>query len=159
MAVISTRTVGVNAAFLQEIKEENRELHDLIGRAVDCFDGLRPRQQCVRVMAKLLEELRDQFSMHFALEEAYGYFADALSVAPPLSDRAEELRNEHSDLFLEICAIAEAAERYLYEHASRRTLERLGRRWTAFHDRFQTHEAREADLMLAAFDDDIGVGD
>ena len=29
--------------------------------------------------------------MHFALEEAYGYFEDAVSVAPKLCEEAEEL--------------------------------------------------------------------
>ena len=40
--------------------------------------------------------------MHFALEDAYGYFEDAVAEAPRLSDMAEQLHSEHDGLFLEI---------------------------------------------------------
>ena len=159
MSVTFTTTLGVNAAFLQEIKEENHELRDLLQRTANCFETLGPVTPCVRMLAELLEQLRDQFSLHFALEEAFGYFDDAVSVAPRLSITAERLREEHRVLFVEVCSLAEAAERFVYREPSDRNLERIGHRWATFYHRFLEHESQEAELMLAAFDDDIGVGD
>ena len=91
MAVsISTTTVTVNAAFLQEIKEVNHELWQLLA-------DLRHRCQrpiapgTCRVLVDKLCELRDQLALHFALEEAYGYFEDPVDVAPQLCRQADAL--------------------------------------------------------------------
>jgi hypothetical protein len=82
-----TSTVTVNAAFLQEIKEVNHELWQLLADL---------RHRCQRPMApgscrSLVEklcQLRDQLALHFALEEAYGYFEDPVDVAPQLCRHA-----------------------------------------------------------------------
>ena len=87
--VTAQRTLTINAAFLQEIKEDNRELRQLLD---DCAALLsRPHQAGVelRRVSQLFGKLRDQLAMHFSLEEAYGYFDDAIDVAPRLSRQAE----------------------------------------------------------------------
>lgn len=159
MSVTFTSTLGVNAAFLQEIKEENHELRELLQSTANCFEALGPATPCVRLLADLLGQLRDQFSLHFALEEAFGYFDDAVSVAPRLSITAERLREEHNTLFVEACSLAEVAECFVYREPSDKSLERIGHRWATFYRRFLDHESEETELVLAAFDDDIGVGD
>ena len=60
-------------------------------------------------MVDLLIELQDQLALHFALEEAYGYFDDPIWVAPHISDLAESLRAEHVALYSELCDLAEQA--------------------------------------------------
>ncbi len=59
MSVTFTSTLGVNAAFLQEIKEENHELRELLQRTANCFEALGPVTPCVRMLAELLEQLRE----------------------------------------------------------------------------------------------------
>ena len=75
MSVI-TRTVAVNAAFLQEIKEDNRLVRDFLQQALDLLSV--PRRVPARRIVNKLWQVRDQLAMHFALEDAYGYFEDAI---------------------------------------------------------------------------------
>jgi hypothetical protein len=152
-------TLGVNAAFLREIKEDHRELRRLLEETLSLLSqGSQTRLPGRRVIG-LLERLRDQFALHFSLEEAFGYFEDAISVAPRLSARADALRCEHKVLFLEMCAVADEAERLLRGDNAPQTVRKLALKFVAFHHQYQAHEAAEHDLILEALDDDIGVGD
>lgn len=155
----ATRTVAVNAAFLQEIKEDNRELRHLLAETGNLLSRPQEVRAPLRKLAEALSNLRDQFAMHFSLEEAFGYFDDAVDVAPRLCEQAESLRNEHEGLFRKICEIEEAAEQLLYGEASTRSDNEVARRFFAFRDEFERHESRENDLIFQALDDDIGVGD
>lgn len=152
-------TVTVNAAFLQEIKEDNRELRNLLAEARQAFVESHGTRPTARHVGDFLGELRDQLALHFSLEEAYGYFDEAVNVAPRLSDEAAALRDEHVELFRAICELAELAEGLLYGDVPNLTVAQIAREFGEFHERFQDHEARENELILKSFDDDIGVGD
>lgn len=154
-----TRTVAINAAFLQEIKEDNRELRHLLAETGDLLSRPQEVRTPRRQLAEVLGNLRDQFAMHFSLEEAFGYFDDAVDVAPRLSEQAESLRSEHDGLFRKICEIEEAAEQLLYGEAATRVGNELAQQFFVFRDAFESHESRENDLIFQALDDDIGVGD
>jgi hypothetical protein len=77
-----------------------------------------------RQLADLLGRVRDQLAMHFALEEAYGYFEEPLSVAPRLSSQADALRNQHGDLYLAICELVDQAQRRAYHESNGTTATR-----------------------------------
>jgi hypothetical protein len=157
--LIATRTVTVNAAFLQEIKQDNIELRELLNEVSVRLLRLRPRLADSRNMVEMLTRLRDQLAIHFALEEAFGYFENAVEVAPRLSERADALRDEHDLFFRDICGICEQAEQLLYHEVSSRNLRQVASRYADFYDALQQHENREVELIMEAFDDDIGVGD
>ncbi len=152
-------TVTVNAAFLQEIKEVNEELWKLLDDVKQLCDTPQNVQQQGRRVAEALEELRDKLAMHFALEEAYGYFDGPVHVAPHLSEAASNLRDQHQVLFAMIRDLADKADE----------LQRMGKlaengplvveRFHLFLEQFQQHENRENELILDAYDSDIGVGD
>ena len=159
MAIVSTATVTVNAAFLQEIKEVHQELWDLLDEVRHLT--ARPislRSQCRKVV-EMLSQLRDQLALHFALEEAYGYFDDPVAVAPRLCEAADSLRAEHGELYLLICELAEQAESWQRSGRLASLATHVSRDFQQFDRRLQIHEARENDLILAEYDDDIGVGD
>ena len=150
----TTRAVSINAAFLQEIKEDNRDLHQITADATDSLD--RPVE--IIPLVKLLGQLRDQLALHFSLEEAYGYFEDAVDAAPHLSAKADELRGEHKTLFEHICKLVEEGERRLYRETPAKhedVAEQLGQ----FLAQLREHENRENELIIQALEDDIGVGD
>ena len=157
--LVATSTLSVNAAFLQEIKQDNVELRDLLCELSERLLRRRPRVADAREMVEMLSRLRDQLAIHFSLEEAFGYFENATSIAPRLSERAESLRSEHDLFFQDICSICEHAEQLLYQEASPRTVRQVATQYADFHEAFQQHEAREVELIMEAFDDDIGVGD
>ncbi len=156
---IVTGTVTVNAAFLQELKEDNRELRGLLEQAAAFLESWRDDRATLRRLDELLADLRDQLAMHFSLEEAFGYFEDALEVAPRLCELADTLRAEHGVLFDEICTLAEEAEQLFYRETTARTIRHIVFAFADFQHRFSHHESRENELILQALHDDIGVGD
>jgi len=160
---IATATITINAAFLQEIKEDSQGLHRLLHDALHLVSpqlvSLQHAHVSRRALVDLLGELRDQLGLHFALEEAYGYFEDALSADPQLSRRADALRGQHRELFLEVCGLEEKAEQLLYHEACASRLREISAGYHAFYERFVDHESRENDLILQAFADDMAADD
>ena len=154
-----TRTLGLNAAFLQEIKEDNSHLRELLDATADALSGpllVRARPQ---VLAELLGRLRDQLAMHFSLEEFFGYFEDAVDAAPHLSANADVLRAQHETLFVALCSIVDDAEKLVYGEMSKGTLRRISSRFGKFYEDLRQHEASENELVMQALYEDIGVGD
>jgi hypothetical protein len=148
----------VNAAFLKEIKDDNRRVHELLDEAGGVI-AAAPLENSSRRLVECLTELRDQLALHFSLEEAYGYFEDALDVAPRLSERAAELRSQHSEMFVAVCRAVEDAEQWLYHEAKGDVLPRVAQQFENFRREFREHEEREAELILDAWSSDVGVGD
>ena len=156
---IATKSVTINAAFLREIKEDHLELGHAFRETEQAFEADSLPRLSVKQMVDLLSELRDRFAMHLTLEEAFGYFEDAVDVAPRLGRRSEALRREHEPLFLEVCALVDEAEQLLYHEAGHHSRLRVAANFRAFVENFQAHESREKELILDALDEDIGVGD
>ncbi|MBP86738.1 MAG: hypothetical protein CMJ64_08485 [Planctomycetaceae bacterium] len=157
--VTMTGTVTVNAAFLQEIKDVNQDLWRLLSNARRMSHEPAMIYAAPRRFFGLIEQLRDQLALHFALEEAYGYFDDPVEVAPRLCEQAERLRAEHRDLYLSAVALTEFAEQLLLASNNGRLILESARQFRAFDDRFQQHERAENQLILEEYDNDIGVGD
>jgi hypothetical protein len=158
MATI-TATVTVNPAFFQEIKQENRRLCDLLTALRSLVAKPLVMKNHKERLVVLLEAVCDQLALHFSLEEAYGYFEDALDVAPRLAERAEQLRSEHLSLFDTIRDIAEEARDSLVRHQMSHCLPALQERSQIFDDDLQRHESLENELIVEATHLDIGVGD
>jgi predicted nuclease with TOPRIM domain len=158
MALV-THTVSINPAFLREIKEDHHELRQLLHHAKAMFN--RPAWMRVESdrLNELLAKVRDQLAMHFSLEEAYGYFDDAIIAAPHLSRRAEQLRAEHFELFTSLVAIVEEAEQLRYRKPREGEVSGLGERFFEFYAGLQEHESRESSLILEALNEDLGGGD
>jgi hypothetical protein len=155
----STRTVTVNAAFLQEIKEVHDELWQLLKRLHDrTAKPINDRRQRQLVIEDL-ELLRDQLALHFALEEAYGYFDDPAYVAPRLCEQALQLRGEHRSLYTTVCEVADLAQ-HLHQHGPSATFQsRISERFARFEGRLYRHEALENELIQQEYGDDIGCAD
>jgi hypothetical protein len=159
MTVVTlTGTVTVNAAFLQEIKEVNQELWSLLSELRHrCQRPIAPGQ--CRMLIDKLGQLRDQLALHFSLEEAYGYFEDPVDVAPQLGRQAEQLRGEHKGLYLDFCDLVERAERMFYDEQHAALALWMGPQFLELDQRLREHEARENELIMDAYEGDIGVGD
>ena len=154
----TTGTVTVNAAFLEEIKEVNQELWQLLTDLRHrCQRPIAPAH--CRLLIDKLCQLRDQLALHFSLEEAYGYFDDPIDVAPQLSHQAEQLRGEHKELYLEFCDLADHGERMFYEERHAALALWIGPQFLELDQRLREHERRENELIYEAYDADIGVGD
>lgn len=148
----------LNAAFLSEIKQDNiqfRQLIDSIADALNVEAKVRPR-----VLAELLERLRDEMDSHFALEEFYGYFDSAALVNPQVNSKATMLREQHVDLSVELNGLLEETERIVYqERPQGRSLDEIIDAFLDFHRAFMSHEDQEMELMMRLANEEIGVGD
>ena len=158
MAVL-TSTLTINAAFLADIKEDNRRLRELLEAAASdatfsLCGAIIPRER-----VELYHAVRDQLALHFTLEDAFGYFHDAIEDNPRLNSAAEKLHSQHESLFREMCVVVDASESILYSEQDAITVQTLLRNFVQFYNRLAEHEHSENELILAAFDDDIGVGD
>lgn len=157
-AAVAVNTVTVNAAFLQEIKDVNQELWLLQADLRHRFQRpVAPGHG--RFLIDKLCLLRDQLALHFSLEEAYGYFDDPVDVAPQLSRAAQRLRAEHKGLYLDLCELVEHAERMFYDEQHAALALWLPSQFLEFDERLRSHEERENELIVEAYDGDIGVGD
>ena len=156
---IETRTVTINAAFLQEIKEVNQDLWRVLGDVRRMCDSPATIDSAPRRFFSLVETLRDHLALHFALEEAYGYFDDPIYVAPRLCQQANQLRAEHRELYLMVVDLVEASE--LLNQPSRLVGSVLTavKQFKDFDERLHRHEALENELIMQEYGDDIGVGD
>jgi hypothetical protein len=160
MATVTSRTVAINAAFLQEIKLDNTALRGLLESLRRSVGQSWSKQAQAARFTMLLGELRDQLAVHFTLEEAFGYFEDAIEQAPRLCEKAHALREQHAELFTELCLLVEeAADSAASKIPLQRWSHRLIVAFRRFDRRLRQHEHEENELILAAFDDDIGVGD
>jgi hypothetical protein len=155
----STATVTLNAAFFQEIKDDNQRLQELQRELREIFSADRPLGVSRFTLIDLVAELRDHLATHFALEEAFGYFDDPIDVAPHLSEQAEALRAEHSELFVQVCHLADRAVDLLGEHGTLGGYRQVAKLFREFDRRLKQHEAQETALIMLAFNNDIGAGD
>ncbi|MCA9213359.1 MAG: hemerythrin domain-containing protein [Planctomycetales bacterium] len=153
---MDTHTVTINAAFLREIKDDDVQLKTLLEQARAICDSSALADISASRFTKLLADLRDHLAMHFALEEAYGYFDDPLSVAPHLSEQAESLRTQHGQLYGELARLAETAQDISRRDSDPRAIRNLARCFMEFHDRLQQHEEDENELIMEALYVDIG---
>lgn len=153
-----TSTLTVNAAFLQEIKEVDEELWELMHQANSWCDSARHVRHHGRRVVETLSELRDHVGMHFALEEAYGYCEDPVHVPPDLNAVANELRAEHQTLFMLLRDLVDAVDDSVRQKSLSQNSPRIVKRFQAFYNQFLQHERRENELILKAANWEIGTG-
>lgn len=149
----------INPAFLRDIKDDNRDLRRILANTVEAMVAPPATPNRAREMHAALGRLRDQLAMHFALEEAFGYFEQSVAQAPRLDQQARQLRDEHRLLFVELCDLIELLEQKVYHETDEPAFDLVRRRFDRFHARLQRHEANEIDLIVTALDEDLGGGD
>ena len=143
----AVKTVGVNAAFLQEIKDSHADLAHLIHEVrVTCHAELPPGESAKR-LTNLLHDLRDCLAMQFALEETYGYIENVQSMPNSVTAMAERARNEHCGLYLEISALCEQAEELQYRGYAAEHAGELIKATEQFDAKLIRHERLEAELV------------
>ena len=157
-AMISTRTVTINAAFLQEIKDVNERLWQTLRSLEEMCREPTATTPFLRVVGRAMSELRDQLALHFSLEEAFGYFDDPIETAPHICDCAELLRGQHQELYLICCDLVERLEQ-AYDRGQNGQAFVLAESCLEFHVRLADHEEAEIALIQEAYANDIGVGD
>lgn len=158
MSLVTTATVTINAAFLQEIKDVDQELWRMLAELSRRSAELREVEQGPPYL-ELLMQFRDQLALHFALEEAYGYFDDPEFAPPRMCRAAANLRQEHRTLYVALTNLCERSEHLGASGHWATFVDWAGPRFLAFASDLHSHERRENELILEALDRDLGCGD
>lgn len=147
----------VNAAFFREIKEDHAHLKTILDRLRTLAAHPPAIENHRREFSDLLSELADQLALHFSLEEAYGYFEDAVDIAPWLHEEAGTLIQQHRDLYSAVVMLSEKAVCEL--EAEESNFVGLLEHFDQFDTNLKLHEAAESRLIIDALNRDVGVGD
>jgi hypothetical protein len=144
------KTLTVNPAFLQEIKDSNLNLWKVLEQLVTLCSSPEDRGQKLRQLVPLLGEVRDLLALQFALEETYGYMEVPSSIAPVNSHLMQDIRSQHCSLYLMINELTEQAEELQYRGVDGDKVSQVNRLIDDVHQfelRFRDHERMEQDLI------------
>lgn len=147
----------INAAFFQEIKDDHQQLADLLESLRELESHRQALPNHANEFVEKLAVLCDQLALHFALEEAYGYFEDLVEITPHLHAQTGRLRDQHEVLFVMARDLADgAAER---PKGSTDKLLLIADQFVEFDEAYRAHESAETELIVDAMNQDVGVGD
>lgn len=107
-------------------------------------------------MGNRLMRLRDILSCHFIDEEAGGYLAPVLEVAPRFSREAENLQTQHPELLASIDGLI---ERLSHSPPEFESWQAATNAFEEFLGRLRQHESRENSIAQSAFGRDTGGGE
>lgn len=148
----STRTLVVNPAFLQEIKDSNPDLwHAVHELRQTCQSDCEPAQ-IARRLVRQLDDLRDLLALQFALEESYGFIEVSPAVAANLEmgEVAVEAHSQHCSLYLRLNDLAEQAEELQYRGVAVDQLRELIAEAEDFDYSLRQHEQLEQSLIAGS---------
>lgn len=107
-------------------------------------------------MGDRLQSLRDLLVRHFADEEAGGYLAGVLEVAPRFSREIEELQPQHGEL---LATLDDFIPRLKSDTPPFGSWQATWHEFDAFLADLRRHEGRENAVVQSAYGLDIGTGD
>lgn len=153
MTATSTRTLVVNPAFLQEIKDSNPDFWHSVHELRQTCESEEDSIQVSKRLVRQLDNLRDALAFQFALEESYGFISVPSSLAMPQAQELADLAHgQHCSLYLRLSELAEQAEEFQYRGVAALRLGDLIAGALAFDAALREHERLEANLIEQAFD-------
>ena len=139
--------------FFEKVQSDNEKLRELLGGVTRIFAG--GVENADRV-AESLASLASQLETHFEEEEIAGVFDDVVERAPHLSERVDQLKQQHKELRIAFAGIKQLAS------SGDGTVKWWNKLSKVFHD-FSTdlmhHEHTENELVQEAYTQDIGSKD
>ncbi len=153
VTMTALKTLVVNSAFLQEIKDGNPELWQAVHELRQLCEATEDAGWIAKRLVRLLDEMRDSLAMQFALEESFGYI-ETKSLGPePLAGKlAAQAKSQHCSLYLQLSDLAELAEEMQYRGVARERLPLLLAAARSFDEKLREHELLENDLIERSFD-------
>ena len=151
LTYVDTKTLVVNPAFLQEIKDSNPDLWQTVHQLRQVCNCDEEPAKVSRQLTRLLDSLRDQLALQFSLEESYGYMAMPESRSPTLDELATRAQSQHGMLYLRLTDLAEQAEELQYRGVEQTQLKRLVEQTCEFDPQLREHESLESELIERSF--------
>ncbi|MDG2385763.1 MAG: hemerythrin domain-containing protein [Pirellulaceae bacterium] len=134
-----------------------RNNHAIIDELLATAERTLPEQQtAASEVADLLDRLQQHVTARFQEEVENELFNSLIAMAPRLQHAIDLLRQDHEQLLKLLNTLCEQAKS---ENLGRQERDALEQMFQKFSDLYNAHEQREQDLILAAYDDDLGRGD
>ena len=141
-------TIGVNAAFLQEVKDSNLPLWSTLHELRELPSSSLEPIEASRILVTKLGDLREHMALEFTLEETYGYIHTPSSRQTVCGHAdASAARMQHGELYLEVHDLCEQAEEAQYRGTISRDLAAFVKAFREFDENFRAHEELEAELI------------
>jgi hypothetical protein len=151
-----TKTLVVNPAFLQEIKDSNPDVWNSVSQLQEISQVVDEPTRILRQLTRLLDDLRDQLALQFSLGESYGYIEVPERVVGHSSrvttDLANQTQSQHSILYLRLSDLAEQAEELQYRGVEPQRLRELVVSSGQFYLDLREHEQMENELIRRSYD-------
>ncbi len=152
MAVATfTKTLIINPAFLQEIKDSNPDLWISVSRLGQIGREAFEPSRFLNELTRLLDELRDQLALQFSLEESYGYIELPEEVAVHSSRVTSALagrtQSQHTTLYLRLSDLVEQSQELQYRGVEPQRLRELIEWSSQFYSELREHERMENELI------------
>lgn len=132
--------------------------HSMLETYLDQLEDLitAPDDHTIQALRPLLHEVFERCRAHMELEEQGGYMVSLVQVQPHMTKAVNELRDEHGVLLKAMTEIRLSVD-------GSEDMDRLEgdflpqiKEWL---DQMRSHEHRENELVLEAFNQDIGTKD
>lgn len=143
-------TMSKEQQIYDEIRREHEHLRELLG---NLHQALIVRREAANKLEALVTSLQEHVRVHFHEEEEGGFFSEVVAQAPRMSDRAEELKNEHVELGATVVELVTMA------NEESELCKSLDAKFHVFSKALMQHESKENELLLDAYEDDIGLAD
>jgi iron-sulfur cluster repair protein YtfE (RIC family) len=137
----------------RDVDVEHAEMRELLANV---HRVLADQNQSSSEVVAMLDSLFGFLKAHFQHEDEGGFFDQITEQSPRLSDRAEEVQQEHATLLTEFQTLRALAERGGGDAA---WWSQLNSEFHRLCKQLMHHEHREEDLLQESFNDEIGTGD
>lgn len=148
---VTTKTLVVNPAFLQEIKDSNPDLWHTVHQLRQVCDSDDEPANVSRQLTRLLDTLRDQLALQFSLEESYGYLAVPQNPSQTPGGLANRAQSQHGILYMRLSELAEQSEELQYRGVELPQLLELVAQTSDFDAQLREHERLENELIERSF--------
>lgn len=147
----ATKTLGINAAFLQEIKDSHPDLAHALSAVRDACRSECVPSEAAKALVRRLDDLRDCLALQFALEESYGYMEGICMDDSAITAAADLARSQHCSLYLEISSLCERAEDLQFRGFAGDHVRDLITQTEKFDAQLAMHERLESELIEKAY--------
>ncbi len=151
--------IGLNSAFILEIKQDSIEFRQLLREILGeiKLSNDQPSAAYVRYLHDRLGHLRDEIETYFALEEFYGGFHE--SSGRDIRRQVDKLKQQHVDLFLQLESIVDLIEQLVYQETQEFSLSLVAERFHEFYRDWESHEEFEMEIVMQNCNEVLGTGD
>jgi iron-sulfur cluster repair protein YtfE (RIC family) len=140
----------------EDIELTRREHAEICELVTTLYRVLAERHEPGPRVVHLMERLLERIEAHFHDEEALGFFDDLDSRHPQGAEIVERLRGEHLQMLTSLRRLCQQAAS---DNPTPAWWNELEDGFRDFGTHLCHHEARENDLLQAAFEDDLGNQD